>query len=181
MNFLDVHKNCLEAIRQNYCNFHFYCERDFVWTVQKYIQNYIGDNRLPYKVFNDFPIESGEKRSKSVDIAVIANNFNDKDILIGKAQAEFVIEFKFEPSKMRKDDICVHKLPVVEWSGVLIDIDRIHRFVENRKAKCGVAILIDEFGRHKTSQHILENSTWIDWGKCNSEQLNVSVLYTEVK
>ncbi|HZK61077.1 MAG TPA: hypothetical protein VFC41_03310, partial [Anaerovoracaceae bacterium] len=77
--------------------------------------------------------------------------------------------------------ICVHKLPVVGWSGVLEDIDRVQRFVANEYAKCSVAILVDEFGRHKTSQHIIENAMWIDWGNCNSEKLNVSILYTEFK
>jgi hypothetical protein len=183
MDFIDVFKDCLEYIRQKYSGFHFYCERDFVWTVQKFMTEYIEKNGLPYKVLNDYPIESGERRSKSVDIAVVSSNLDDKAVVMGIAQAEFVIEFKFEPSKLRKDEICVHKLPVVIWSEVIEDIARVNRFVKNKVAKCSIAILVDEYGRHKISQHHLknDNSTWIDWGNCNCEKLNVSILYTEVK
>jgi len=154
---------------------------NFVWTIQKLIAEYIHDNKLPFKVLNDFPIESGVRRSKSVDLAIIRNDLDDRDVLYGKAQAEFVVEFKFEPSKMRKDEICVHKLPVVQWSEVLKDIERVHRFVDSKLAKCSVAILVDEFGRYINPQHTPGNSTWINWGNCNSQKLNVSILYTECK
>src|SRR5665648_948421 len=126
MDLLNIFKECLEVIRHYYCEYNFYCERDFVWTIQKLLKTHIEEKGLPYKVFNDFPMETGERRSKSVDIAIVKTGIDDRDISYGKAQAELVIEFKFEPSKMRKDEICVHKLPVVGWSGVLEDIDRVH-------------------------------------------------------
>lgn len=181
MDLLNLFNECLDVIRHSYCENNFYCERDFVWTVQKLLKNHIDENKLPYKILNDFPIEIGERRSRSVDIAIIKIGIDDRDVLFRKSKAELAIEFKFEPSKMRKDEICVHKLPVVEWREVLVDIERVHRFVENKATKCSIAILVDEFGRHKTSHPIVEDSIWIDWGNCNSKNLNVSILYTEVK
>lgn len=77
------------------------------------------------------PIEYGKKRSICVDLAVISNDLEDKDVLQRKGQAEFVAEFKFEPSEMRKKEICIHKLPVVGWSEVLEDAERVKRFVDN--------------------------------------------------
>lgn len=47
-------------------------------------------------------MEGGERRSKNVDLAVISINVNDSDVLKGDAKAELVVEFKYEPSKMRK-------------------------------------------------------------------------------
>ena len=113
MEILNLFKECLEVIRHNYCGYNFFCERDFVWTVQKLLKNRIEEDKLPYNIFNDFPIETGERRSKSIDIAIVKIGIDDRDISYRKAQAELVIEFKFEPSKMRKDEICVHKLPVI--------------------------------------------------------------------
>lgn len=181
MDWIEIFNNCLEEIKNNYHAYHFYCERDFVWTVQKFLDDYIRQNNLPYKILNDYPIEGGERRSKSVDLAVVYYDVKDFDVLKGEAQAEFVVEFKFEPSKMRKDEICIHKLPVVSWQGVLEDIDRVNRFVGNNKSKSSIAILIDEYGRHNTPNHTLCNSEWIDWNNCNTNKLKISILYTVVK
>lgn len=180
MDWIEVFNTCLEEIKNKYHTYHFYCERDFVWTVQKLIEEYISQNNLPYKILNDYPIEGGERRSKSVDLAVVNINSNDFDVMKGIEKAELVIEFKYEPSKMRKNEICVHKLPVVDWKDVLEDIDRVHRFVRDKKSKSSIAILIDEFGRHTTPNHILSGSDWIYWGNGNTNDLNISILNTEI-
>lgn len=65
-----------------------------------------------------------------------------------KVYNNFPIEkvHNFEPSKYRTD-ICTHKLPVVFWSEVLKDINRIEAFTKSDKAKTSVAVLIDEGSR----------------------------------
>ncbi len=181
MDWIKIFNSCLEEIKNKYHTYHFYCERDIVWTIQRSIAEYIHQNKLPYKIINDYPIEGGERRSKSVDLAVVSIDVNDFDVLNGKAKAELVVEFKYEPSKMRKNEICIHKLPVVSWQGVLEDIDRVHRFVSNEKSKRSIAILIDEFGRFMTPNHIVYGSEWIEWKNCNSKEFKISILYTEVK
>ena len=77
MDWINIFNSCIEEIKNNYDSHHFYCERDFVWTVQKLISNYISLNNLPYKVLNDYPIEYGDHRSKSVDLSVLHKDIDD--------------------------------------------------------------------------------------------------------
>src|SRR5262249_11006675 len=42
-----------------YDEFEFWAERDLVWTVQKRLKQVIGDQHLPYSVFNDYPLAPG--------------------------------------------------------------------------------------------------------------------------
>lgn len=179
MDWIKVFNECLEHIRINYKDYHFYCEKDFVWTAQRLIDEYIQENNLPFKVYNDYPIEPGLKRSKSVDLAIVSNDLYYKDLLNGYAIAELVVEFKFEPSKIRGDEICVHKLPVVFWREIIEDVNRVKRFSNDKKAKKSIAIFVDEFGRYRKSKYTIPGSKWINWGDCGSTKLDISVLYTE--
>jgi len=178
---LDLFKESMEWVRASYTDFGFIIERDFVWTIQKYLSMKIQENALPYAVFNDYPIEKGTHRSKSVDLAVIRKGITHTDILSGKSCAELVVEFKFEPS-MKRVDICTHKLPVVFWDTVNEDIDRIKRFTENGIAKAGVAVFIDEYGRYKKDSYPINHySKWLDWGSYNTDKFSISVLWTSFR
>lgn len=171
--------NTLNHVKEHYSEYHFYCERDFVWTIQKLMREYFEKNNLPYRVYNDYPMEKGVH----VDLAIVDYSIKDnKAIQNGLAQAKITIEFKFEPSKLRSDEICVHKLPVVFFSEVMKDVERVHKFVADKKTKRSIAILVDEYGRFKTPQHmdVSPQSKWIDWGSCGSDKLNISILFTEV-
>lgn len=181
MEIIELFKESIEWVRANYTGFGFVVERDFVWTVQKHLSNAIIEKGLPFTVFNDYPIEKGTNRSKSVDLAVISKGITHTDILGGNAYAEFVAEFKFEPSKKRPD-ICTHKLPVVIWKEAIEDIHRIKRFTEKGTAKAGIAIFVDEYGRFKKDCYSTDHySEWIDWGSYNTDILNVSLLWTTFK
>jgi len=178
-DFLFSFTKVIEEIKTKYLSYGFVIERDFVWTVQKHLQKMINEQHLPCTIFNDYPIESGTHRSVSVDLAVVNNEIHYMDILQGKSKAEFVAEFKFEPSELRPD-ICSHKLPVVFWNHVNNDIIRIKRFVDDRKTKSAVAIFIDENGRYRNK--VIGNlSKWIDWGSYDTDRINVSVLWTSLR
>lgn len=180
MDWVKFFYKCMDCIQKSYSANQFYCERDLVWTVQKMIAKKINDDKLPYKVFNDYPIEKGVHRSKSVDLSIVNIRCEDRAVAEGIDKAELVIEFKYEPSIMRKKEICIHKLPVVMWSDVKKDIKRVKSFVENGRSKAAISVFIDEYSRNNKPQKQLLGSEWIKWESCNSEMLNISVLYTEV-
>ena len=166
----------MQWIKSDYAKHSFFVERDFVWTVQKKLTEILAREQSQFNLFNDYPIEPGSRRSICVDLAVASRGICYKDVQTGEAQLEFVAEFKFEPSKVRPD-IMSHKLPVVEWSAVLEDINRIRRYVGNRSAKTGVSVFIDELGLNR-SRPVDSHSQWLDWGPCNLSNLNLSVLWT---
>jgi hypothetical protein len=179
-DILMLFNETMKYIENNYDNFNFFVERDIVWTIQKYMANLISINKLPYEIYNDYPIVKGKQRSKSVDLAIVKNGILYKDVLDGKQQIELAIEFKYEPSKMRKD-ICTHKLPVVFWNKVIEDVDRINNFVTTGTAKNAIAIFIDEYGRYKKTNYKYTNiSRWIEWGNYNKTEYNVSVLWSSL-
>ena len=167
----------IESIRADYAMYNFYVERDFVWTVQKQLKRRIQNSGLPFTVYNDYPMERGPRRSKSVDLAVIPLASDSFDIRDGRESAEFVAEFKFEPSRERPNDICLHKLPVTAWKDIQNDVERVHRFVKDGKAKAAAALFVDEYGRHR-AKNPDSLSEWMDWGSYDTDSLNVSALYT---
>ena len=178
-DFILMLEEIIEKIRNNYQSYHFFVERDFVWTVQELFAENIEKNRLSYVIYNDYPIEKGERRSRSVDLAVVRKGISYTDIITGKEKAELVIEFKFEPSK-RREDILTCKFPVTDWKGIRDDIKRIKQFVGDGKAKTAVAMLIDEGGRYGHRE--IENpSKWVDWGNCGTDNLNVSIMWTALR
>jgi len=188
-SFVSLFAEVIEEIRRNYPIYRFVMERDIVWEVQKLLAGKIKQQGLPYNVFNDYPIEKGRNRSLSVDLAVISKDITcHRDIADGKAEAELVVEFKFEPSHKR-EDIISHKLPVIssrknkEEISINIDINRIKSFVDTGKSRTAIAILIDEGGWHRNSKnsHRLGDpciSKWYDWDVCITDFDKVSILLT---
>jgi hypothetical protein len=156
-------EDSLNWLKGNYSTFQFYTERDIVWTIQLNLIEQISKEGLPYKVFNDYGILPGKRRSLSTDIAIL----NKEGVV------EVAVEFKYEPSHERAN-IPKKKFPVVFWGkeGVGKDIQRIKDFVEKDVAKKAYSIFIDEGGhfRHRTPH---PGSHWIEWGN------GVSVLYSE--
>jgi len=186
IDFIKVFELVLDRIRDEYLAHSFYLERDFVLLVQKYFWEIIKYSGLPFQVFNDYPIEEGERRSKSADLIIVEEGIYNKksfdDVLLARVKAELAIEFKFEPSEERVD-VCQHKLPAVAWSGknsVTEDIEKINRYVNDNKTKSAVAIFVDEFWRHR-GQEINRPSRWINWGDFGDDRYNVAVLWTEYR
>lgn len=176
----EIFYEVLDEVQQNYPNYGFIVERDLVWTMQKLLMAKFKELSLDYRVFNDYPIERGTNRALSVDLAVVHNDIFYKDVLDAKAQAELIVEFKFEPSQ-RRAEILSHKCPVVSWSKVIHDIDRISRFIQTNKARTGVTIFIDEYGLHlKDSNSYPNTANWNNWGTYSTDFLDVKLLLSEI-
>jgi hypothetical protein len=143
----------LDWQRVNYPHFRFFVERDVVWTTQLHLSELIQAGGQPYRVFNDYPILPGSRRSLCTDIALLNQ----------QGEVEVAAEFKFEPSYQRTD-IWPTKFPVVFWDedGVLGDVQRVNRFVDKRAARTAYALFIDEGGalRHRPPH---PGSEWIGW------------------
>jgi hypothetical protein len=154
----ELFEEALNWLRQTYYEHRFFVERDVVWTLQKRLLSFVDKHRLPYRIYNDYPIPLENGRKRLVDLCIL-----DKDSLILLAS-----EFKYEPDHAR-DDISSPKpkssrFPVVEWGkdGVARDIDRIKEFIKEGKCQYAWSIFIDEGGRFKDNQPH-PGSHWIQW------------------
>ena len=161
----------LDWLRETYWSHDFYLERDVVWTVQKRLQRLISSEQMPLRVFNDYPIAPGNRRSLCVDIAIL----RDKNVLLA-------IEFKYEPDHRRGIGNDAEILPskfdpsVVLWGkdGVLKDIERCQSYVANGKSEAAVSLFVDEGGcfRHRDPH---SGTSWIDWPNADGHG-EVSIL-----
>lgn len=145
----------------HYSDYHFFVERDVVWTLQSHLIGGIKEARAPYLVFNDYPILPGIR----ADLVLVDQHTN---------RIEVAAEFKYEPSHQRKD-ILPSKLPVVFWGddGVGKDVKRVHEFVRLGKVQTAYAVFVDEGGAfHHRQPH--PGSRWISW------ENGVRVLYSRV-
>lgn len=150
----------LEWLRSNYGNYDFFLERDLVWTLQLKLREMIAENDLQFEVYNDFPIMKAQRRSRTVDLAIL-NKRNE---------VELAVEFKYEPDHKRgfgaKKDIWPSKLDpsVVFWGkdGVGKDVERARQYVDQKRAKEAMTVFVDEGGlfRHRTPH---QGTKWIDW------------------
>lgn len=161
---MELVDSSLEWLRQNYRRFPFVVERDIEWTLQQHMNSEIKSNNLPYAMFSNYPMLPGKRRSRCADLV----------ILDSEGSVAVALEFKYEPSHKRPD-LLRSKFPVVFWGkdGVGKDLNRIHEYVENGKAKIALSIFIDEDGSfaHREPR---PGSRWIDWGD------GVRVLYARV-
>ena len=79
----------------------FYFERDIVYTLQSRPVTRAAAERLPFLVYNDYPIIPGRYRHLSVDLALVSTA---REVLLAA-------EFKYEPCHERPD-LLKMKLPV---------------------------------------------------------------------
>lgn len=153
----------LDWLRINYSTFRFFVERDIVWTIQTHLIQEIAQAGLSLRVFNDYGILPGSRRSLSADLVLIGEN----------NKVEVAVEFKYEPAHSRTDIPRV-KFPVVGWGedGVAKDIKRINEFVESGFVNKAYAVFIDEGGyfRHRPAHSL---AMWIDWEGGVSVMLSV--------
>ena len=155
----------LAWLRSTYLRHGAFVERDVVWTVQKWLTTEIAARGLPLRVFNDYGIEPGPRRSLSGDLVLLP---------LDSPLPVFVAEFKFEPSH-RRTDIDRKKLPVVGWHGVVEDVARILRWVDGGLAAEGMAIFIDEGGFAHARRPPLDDCAWAYWGSYDTSTLDVWV------
>jgi hypothetical protein len=169
LNANDLLGQAMSWLRTNYQDLTFFVERDVVYAIQVQVAKLIHANKLPYKVYNDFPMLPGKNNRRSVctDIAIVnAEGF-----------VEIAIEFKYEPSHIRTDLLKSKFTPtVVFWGndGVAKDIARVKNYVELKKAKIAHAILIDE-GQHFRTKPPHPDSKWINW------ENGVAILHSSFK
>jgi hypothetical protein len=155
--------DALTWFHDTYASHRFYTERDVVWTLQKWLALESATRGLPYQTYNDFGVEPGLRRALSADIALV----------VPGESPDLAVEFKYEPSHLR-DDIPRSKIPVVGWTAVLQDVERIHRWVAEARIKAGAAVLIDE-GRFFRAKVPAPGSMWMDWGSRGAPELDVSI------
>ncbi len=153
-------------LQERYKDLCFYTERDIVWTVQNHLVDQISMTRIPYRVYNDYPMLPGQR----ADIVMV------KDGMVDVA-----VEFKYEPSHARSGvDILPSKFPVVFWDrdGVGKDVERVREFVSQGKTRVGYSIFIDEGGyfRHRPPH---PGSHWLDWAVPSGSTDYVSISLVE--
>jgi len=161
----------LEWLAANYASVRFFTERDVVWTLLRWYSQQVADQRMPISVFNDFGAEPGQYRALSADIALVLSD-----------SPPIVMEFKYEPSH-RRVDIGRGKFPVIAWSGVASDAERVERWVRDARAAAGIAVLIDEGGAfaaraaagHRWPVPVVAGGTWSHWGTYDQPDLDVYV------
>jgi len=128
MEASELFEHAIAWLKDNYGQFQFFVERDIVWTLQQYLVSQIKEYGLPFRIFNDYPILPGNRRSLCADLAIL-----NTDSLV-----EVAAEFKYEPSHTR-GDIWPTKLKpsVVFWrdDGVGKDVKRVQDYVAMGKAK----------------------------------------------
>jgi len=170
---LKVLRDSLLWLWEHYSEFRFFTERDVVWTIQRHLLDVIEQQALAFSVFNDFPIEPGARRALSVDLAILRPN----------ERVALALEFKYEPDHRRghgdEREIWPTKLSpsVVFWGaeGVLKDMERIKRWVNDGRAEAAFAIFIDEGGLFR-SREPHPGAQWFDIQSGGNEDRRIPVL-----
>lgn len=155
----------LAWLRASYPEHRIYVERDLVWTLQKWLVREVAARGLPLRVFNDYGVEPGPRRSLSADLAVLP---------LTSPLPLVVAELKFEPSH-RRAEIDPRKLPVVGWEGVVEDVARIRRWVAGGLILEGLAIFIDEGRFFQPRRPALPECAWTPWGSYGEPTLDLWV------
>ena len=163
MNSVELINNSLEWLKDNYSCYRFYKERDIIFMLQTYLNDFIKKNSLPFKSYNDYPILCCANKRHLADLVIKTND--EKDDMVDAA-----VEFKYEPDKKRKNtDMLSGKFPAVCWNGeysVLGDIERIRKYIQRSKANHAYSIFIDE-GRHfyknpRYDKKTPKDSKWVE-------------------
>ena len=164
MDAIELFKESLKWFKDNYgC---YFTERDIVLTVQQSLNRTIEERRLPYKVFNDYPMIPGPRRSLCADLVIMNKDEDEND---KNTRVEIAVEFKYEPDHHRIDLLkSKFKPTVIFWKeGVGKDIMRVNDFVNRGKSKEGCFILVDEgkyfYDRYK-SKNESYNNCWEERG-----------------
>ena len=155
---IDLFERALGWLRLEYDSLKFYVERDVVATLQLCLLERIKVTSSSLRVFNDYPILPGQRRALTADLAILGKN---NRVLL-------VAEFKYEPAHYRSGmDIWPSKFSptVVFWGdeGVKKDLERVRRFVNEKRAAVAYSVFIDEGGFFR-SRPAHPGTVWHDWG-----------------
>jgi len=169
-NSMQLFENALTYLKDNYKSYHFFVERDIVWTLQLYMIKEVETQQLPFKIYDNHKFVKG----KQADLVIL-----NKDQSI-----DTLVEMKYEPDHMRANvDIFAGKFPRVYWNskrdgGVEPDIVQVRSFVEQGFASLGFSIFIDE-GSHFFRKTAPEGSMWVNWGQSPYSNKIISVLISK--
>ncbi|MGL4336813.1 MAG: hypothetical protein ACRCST_07950 [Turicibacter sp.] len=175
---IDVFEMAVSEIKLRYVDFLFMVERDVAWTIQRKMLELIETFGLPYEVYQDYPRDLGDRIRNHTELVIVAQGVNYKDVMSGKEPVELLAKIKYEPSKYRHD-VIDYQLPHNKTQVIIEDIKAVEMEVHRKKAKTGVALLIDEGGRHRQKIGQTEHTQWREWGNYDVEELNVNVLVTQ--
>jgi hypothetical protein len=132
----------------------FYVERDIVFTLQARLRQAVAELGDMARVYNDYPMLPGPRRSLSADLVVLAPD----------GHVAVAAEFKYEPCHNRLD-VLKNKLPVTVWTDIVKDTARCAEFVAAAKADVAYAVCIDE-GGYLARRDL---SVWADCRRWSSE------------
>lgn len=177
MDSSSMFEKAIDWLIENYEKFNFYKERDIVWTMQKKITEMIRENNLPYKVYEDYPIMPGTRRSISVDLAIL-----EKDSIHRQGNTiEVAAEFKYEPDHSREDMLTFFfdeqdnrktKFPLCFWKeGIVKDIEKAKQYFELNLCRNSYSCFIDE-GRYFRYNTPFDGSEWKDY-QINSKKISL--------
>ena len=159
MNAIDLFDDALKWLANRYNEYKFFTERDIAWTLQNHLADEIAGKNLPYKVYNDWPILPGPKRSYCADLVIKTN-----------AHIELAVELKYEPDHKRQEFSKGKLNPSrVCWglksgtTSVEADMGKANKYVSEHVAKTAYAIFIDE-GRWFQKKKRYAERPWIHWG-----------------
>ena len=127
-------------------------ERDIVYTVQARLVERVQSKQWPIRVYNDYPMIAGTRRSLSADLALVATPTD---------QVLLAADFKYEPCH-RRLDLLKNKLPVTVWTEVTHDIDRAQQFVDQGRTKIAYAVCIDE-GNYLAKRDLSVYEDHLEW------------------
>ena len=166
MEASELFEDAMRWLRGCYGEYRFFTERDVVWTIQQRIACEIRRTGAPYRVFNDHTILPRIR----TDLAILSGD-----------SIEVAVEFKYEPSHIRRadrgGDIWPTKLDpsVVFWTGdgsVEKDAQRIADYVGKKRTMSAYLVFVDEGGRFR-HRDPFPDSEWVDW------EAGVSVLWSK--
>ena len=163
----EVFESAIDWLRENYTRFHFFLERDIVWTIHLALLRRIDEQSLPFRISYNYPLAPGFL----ADLVI----FDEDDAV------EIAAEFKYEPSHSRVD-IPRAKLPAVFWAGpgsVGKDVERVLQAIADGKTRVAYSVFIDEGGycRYRDPH---PGSVWLDWDCPGNPPRRVSILWSRV-
>ncbi len=167
----ELFEDAMEWLREHYSEYRFRKERDIEWTLQLQMSKEIEQQKLDYRIFDNYTVSANPR--KSADLVILEH---DDSVALA-------VEFKYEPSHERKanvgGDIWPSKLEpsAVFWTGdgsVEKDVMRVREFVGNGWAKSAFGVFIDE-GSYFSWREPFEGAKWLDWGG------GVSVLWSSLE
>ena len=160
MDAAELFEGAIEWLRRSYSDYQFFAEYDVVKAIKAQLSREIERHNLPYFMVAEYTVPS----AKRADLVVLCGN-----------SVEVAAEFKYEPCHSRNTDfggdITKGKFPVVFWTEVEKDVQRVREYAASGHSKIAYSTLVDE-GNHFSYRNAPAGSEWMSWTE------NMSVLWS---